>query len=56
MNVYVTYNRDLGGLIIPGVRFQTSENSAFQFGFAGTLSEGGIESFGIPYLQWFRKF
>ena len=56
VNVYGTYNRDQGGLIIPGVRFQTSENSAFQFGFAGTLSEGGIESFGIPYLQWFRKF
>jgi hypothetical protein len=56
VNVYGTYNRDQGGLIIPGVRFQTSETGAFQFGFAGSLSESGIGNFGLPYLQWFRKF
>ena len=43
-------------LYLPGLRFQTSETSAFQFGFARL--KYGVETFTFPfpYVQWFRKF
>jgi len=39
-------------IYIPGLRFQTASNKAFQFGFAGVASNGGFTP--IPMIQWFR--
>lgn len=39
--------------IIPGMRFQTRPEAAFQFGFAGIRAEG--ETLPIPLVQWFRR-
>ncbi len=54
---YQTVTRKRHGIAIflPGLRFQTNPNSAFQFGFAGVRAEG--ETLGIPFpmVQWFRK-
>ena len=44
-----------GALIIPGLRFQTEENKAFQIGFAGVVYDGELAPFPFPMLQWFRK-
>ena len=43
-------------LFIPGLRFQTSESSAFQFGFAGASIGNYTGAIPFPYLQGFRKF
>ncbi|TVQ16718.1 MAG: hypothetical protein EA361_03660 [Bacteroidetes bacterium] len=42
-------------LILPGLRFQTRPDSAFQFGFAGIRAEGETTGFPLPMVQWFRK-
>ncbi len=42
-------------LIIPGLRFQTDKNKAFQFGFAGINSNSDWLSIPIPMVQWFRS-
>ena len=42
-------------LILPGLRFQTNPNSAFQFGFAGLRAEGETVPLPLPMVQWFRK-
>lgn len=42
-------------IFLPGLRFQTNPNSAFQFGFAGVRAEGETLSLPIPMVQWFRK-
>ncbi|MFI5204671.1 MAG: hypothetical protein ACHQF2_09270 [Flavobacteriales bacterium] len=44
-----------GGLIIPGVRFHTGRDRAFQFGFAGLYFDGEIIPFPIPMVGWFTK-
>ena len=45
-------DKSYGAIYIPGLRFQTAANKAFQFGFAG-ISDG--EHFSpIPMVQWFR--
>jgi hypothetical protein len=41
-------------IFIPGMRFQTNPNSAFQFGFAGIRAEGETLNVPFPMLQWFR--
>jgi len=42
-------------IFLPGLRFQTNPNSAFQFGFAGVRAEGETIGVPIPMVQWFRK-
>ncbi|MEI6022133.1 MAG: hypothetical protein WCR21_13480 [Bacteroidota bacterium] len=42
-------------LIIPGLRFQTDKNKAFQFGFAGVSSNSNWLPIPIPMVQWFRS-
>jgi len=42
-------------VLSPGLRFQASENSAFQFGFTGIRFEGEFVPVPIPMVQWFRK-
>jgi hypothetical protein len=49
----VTKNRYTFALIMPGLRFQTRPNRAFQFGFAGMRVEGETVPLPIPMVQWF---
>jgi len=48
-------SKEGGGILIPGLRFQTQPNKAFQFGFAGVFSQGVLVPFPIPFVQWYRK-
>jgi hypothetical protein len=43
------------GFIIPGVRWNQSENKAFQIGFAGIIANGRTSPFPLPMIQWFRR-
>ncbi len=43
-------------IIIPGLRFQTRQLAAIQFGFAGLFFENEILALPVPFFQWFRKF
>ncbi|KAF0128405.1 MAG: hypothetical protein FD155_3277 [Bacteroidetes bacterium] len=51
----VTKKREGFALILPGLRFQTSPNKAFQFGFAGVFAGGGAVPVPIPMIQFFQK-
>ncbi len=51
----VTHKKHSIALILPGLRFQTKPDSAFQFGFAGILADGETTGFPLPMVQWFRK-
>lgn len=42
-------------VLSPGLRFQATENSSFQFGFTGVHVEGEFLPVPIPMVQWFRK-
>ena len=42
-------------LVVPGLRFHTGENKAFQFGLAGIVVDGEVAPLPIPMLTWFRK-
>lgn len=42
-------------LLIPGLRLQFKEKSAFQFGFAGIYANGELAPLPIPMIQWYRK-
>jgi hypothetical protein len=42
-------------LIIPGLRWQTSSDKAFQFGFSGVYADGSFIEVPIPMVQWYRK-
>jgi hypothetical protein len=44
--------------LMPGIRFQTKENRAFQASLAGVTIFGGgyISSFPLPTVSWFYKF
>lgn len=50
---YVTKDKKGIALIIPGLRFQTKPNNAFQFGFAGIRYDGETQPVPIPMVQWF---
>jgi hypothetical protein len=53
---YTVRRRAKGGaLIIPGIRIQTSEDKAFQFGFAGIITNGEAVPVPIPMIQWYRR-
>jgi hypothetical protein len=43
------------GIFIPGIRWQLSEDRAFQFGFTGFSIDGDMAPAAIPMLQWYRK-
>jgi RNase P/RNase MRP subunit p29 len=42
-------------VLSPGLRFQATEHSSFQFGFTGLHVDGEFVPFPIPMVQWFRK-
>ncbi|MFM7015138.1 MAG: hypothetical protein ACKOX3_02315 [Bacteroidota bacterium] len=42
-------------IFIPGIRWQLSEEKAFQFGFTGFGVDGSLEPAVIPMIQWYRK-
>lgn len=41
--------------ILPGLRWNVTNNKAFQFGFSGIYAEGEFMRIPIPMVQWFRK-
>lgn len=42
-------------VLAPGLRFQATENSSFQFGFTGVHVDGEFVPVPIPMVQWFRS-
>jgi hypothetical protein len=42
-------------VFVPGLRWQTRPNAAFQFGFTGAYFDGEFMPVPIPMLQWFRN-
>jgi len=42
-------------VLAPGLRFQATANSSFQFGFTGVHFDGEFIQVPIPMVQWFRK-
>jgi hypothetical protein len=42
-------------VLVPGIRWHTSPNNAFQFGFTGAYYDGEFAPVPIPMVQWFRK-
>ncbi len=51
----IILENDAWGFLSPGLRFQTEENKAFQFGFLLGLADGEIVQIPIPMVSWFRK-
>lgn len=51
----VMKRRPGGALLLPGVRLQMEQKSAFQFGFGGLVFDGELVPFPVPMVQWFRK-
>ncbi len=53
----VTTRKQRTGLaiFIPGIRWQLSEEKAFQFGFTSFSYDGEVSPAVIPMLQWYRK-
>ncbi|MDO8899140.1 MAG: hypothetical protein Q7V19_15930, partial [Bacteroidales bacterium] len=51
----VTKTREGFALILPGLRFQTTPNKAFQFGFAGVFAGGEATPVPLPMIQFFQK-
>lgn len=43
-------------LIMPGLRFQSKNKNAFQFGFTGMVFDGETLPVPLPMVQWFKKF
>lgn len=50
-----TRNTDPLVVLAPGLRFQATENSSFQFGFTGVHFDGEFLPVPIPMVQWFRR-
>ena len=42
-------------VLAPGLRFQATETSSFQFGFTGVHFEGEFVPVPIPLIQWFKR-
>ena len=51
----VQVKRKGGALLIPGIRIQTQQNNAFQFGFGGLIANDELVPVPIPIVQWYRK-
>jgi hypothetical protein len=45
-------NQDTWAILIPGLRFATSEKNSFQFGFGGYVSKN--DTWPVPFLSWLR--
>lgn len=43
-------------LLMPGLRFQSKNKNAFQFGFTGAIVDGETLPVPLPMVQWYRKF
>jgi hypothetical protein len=41
-------------LLIPGIRWYKTNDSVFQFGFAGLRAEGEFAPFPLPMVQWYK--
>ncbi|MCE3228736.1 MAG: hypothetical protein K0S32_3287 [Bacteroidetes bacterium] len=52
---YTTQKKPGFALIIPGIRWQSEPNKAFQFGFTGVIVDGNTWPVPIPMVQWYRK-
>ncbi len=48
-------DNDYAGLFLPGLRIQSSNRSAFQFGYMAVSTINGTSQVPIPMAQWFRK-
>ncbi len=48
-------NSDSYALLIPGIRWQSESNKAFQFGFLAINVNGTLSPVPFPMVQWFRK-
>ncbi len=48
-------NKYTVAILIPGLRFATSEKNSFQFGFGGLYADDQIQKFPIPFFNWFRS-
>jgi hypothetical protein len=44
-----------GALLLPGIRLQTENKKAFQFGFGALVANGKLIPMPIPVVQWFKK-
>jgi len=42
-------------LIIPGIRWQSQADRAFQFGFGGFVYDNEVTPAFVPMIQWYRK-
>ncbi|MGF1584814.1 MAG: hypothetical protein ACFCUM_05800 [Bacteroidales bacterium] len=42
-------------VFVPGIRWHTRPNAAFQFGFTGAYFDGNFVPIPIPMVQWFRQ-
>ncbi len=54
-DVKLTKQRQGFAMLMPGLRFQTRPDRAFQLGFAGLYFDGNAVPVPLPMLQWFRK-
>ncbi len=52
----LTTTPGFGLILTPGLRFQSKEDAAFQFGFSLGASDGGVSPIPLPRFAWFRKF
>ncbi len=56
-NQYYIFEERIPGpsikLFLPGIRWQTDENRAFQFGFSGFYFDDEVIPY--PFIQWYRK-
>jgi len=50
----ITYSSSPNLILMPGMRFQRTENKAFQISLAGVIGDG--YSFPLPMASWFFKF
>jgi hypothetical protein len=53
---FIYIKEEFIAVIIPGLRFSSSPNNAFQIGFAGIITEEEVLPFPMPFIGWFRIF
>jgi len=51
--IYLNKNNS-AAMIVPGLRFATSEKNSFQFGFMGLMANNRLIPFPFPMLNWLR--
>lgn len=58
-DVTTSINNSITAIIMPGMRFQKTDNKAFQVALAGVIGKnanGGTYAFPMPMCSWFFKF